>query len=258
LHTVRRHGGRVEAVAILLVDIPRAWLRRNRKGLWYCTHDIPADRIRRVPSFAELAGASAARATPWDREEAPCSRHRQPRSDPMFEDADLVNRYTRADAIHGGVLIDVSAVAREAGIRYPTALTRAVLERCVAVPPGVLCQDERPAECGMPKGTSSSRKAALSLRVLGTAGLPSAVPLSRVVLLRRHLLLRHAQQSRRLGAEAAQLLVVGSVPLHPRHRLSYHFPASSCSPSCQRTLTRKNQLKLSPPLLRAIALLVPF
>jgi hypothetical protein len=40
------------------------------------------------------------------------------------------------------VLIDVSAVAREAGIRYPVALTRAVWERCVAVPPGVLCQDE--------------------------------------------------------------------------------------------------------------------
>jgi hypothetical protein len=39
------------------------------------------------------------------------------------------------------VLIDVSAVAREAGIRYPVALTRAVWERCVAVPPGVLFQD---------------------------------------------------------------------------------------------------------------------
>jgi hypothetical protein len=60
LHTVRRHGGRAEAVVILLVDVPRAWLRRNRKGLWYSFHDIPADRIRRVLSFAELAGASAA------------------------------------------------------------------------------------------------------------------------------------------------------------------------------------------------------
>ena len=60
LHTIRRHGGRAEAVVILLVDVPRAWLRRNRKGLWYSVHDIPADRIRRVLSFAELAGASAA------------------------------------------------------------------------------------------------------------------------------------------------------------------------------------------------------
>ena len=32
--------------------------------------------------------------------------------------------------------------AREAGIRYPVALTAAVWERCVAVPPGVVCQDE--------------------------------------------------------------------------------------------------------------------
>jgi hypothetical protein len=60
----------------------------------------------------------------------------------MFEGADLIHRYTRADAIRDGVLIDVSAVAREAGIRYPVALTRAAWERCVAVPPGVRCQDE--------------------------------------------------------------------------------------------------------------------
>jgi hypothetical protein len=60
LHTIRRHGGRAEAVVILLVDVPRAWLRKSRKGLWYSTRDIPADRIRRVFSFAELAGASAA------------------------------------------------------------------------------------------------------------------------------------------------------------------------------------------------------
>jgi hypothetical protein len=60
LHTLRRHGGRAEAVVILLVDVPRAWLRKNRKGLWYSVRDIPTDRIRRVLSFAELAGASAA------------------------------------------------------------------------------------------------------------------------------------------------------------------------------------------------------
>jgi hypothetical protein len=60
LHTIRRHGGRAEAVLILLVDVPRAWLRKNRKGLWYSVRDIPPDRISRVLSFAELAGASAA------------------------------------------------------------------------------------------------------------------------------------------------------------------------------------------------------
>src|SRR5262249_13824446 len=46
------------------------------------------------------------------------------------------------DAIRDGVLIDVSATAKEAGFRFPVALTRAVWERCVAVPPGVECQDE--------------------------------------------------------------------------------------------------------------------
>jgi hypothetical protein len=61
---------------------------------------------------------------------------------PMFENFDLIHRYTRADAIRDGVLIDVTAVAREAGIRFPVALTRAAWERCVTVPPGVMCQDE--------------------------------------------------------------------------------------------------------------------
>jgi Family of unknown function (DUF6573) len=60
----------------------------------------------------------------------------------MFENADLIHVYTRADAIRDGVLIDVSAVAREAGYRYPVALTCAVRKRCVDVPPGVFCQDD--------------------------------------------------------------------------------------------------------------------
>jgi hypothetical protein len=60
----------------------------------------------------------------------------------MFENAEVIHRYTRADALRDGVLIDVSAVAREAGIRYPVALTCTVWERCVDVPPGVVCQDE--------------------------------------------------------------------------------------------------------------------
>jgi hypothetical protein len=60
LHTVRRHGGRAEEVVIIEVDVPRAGLRKSRKGLWYSTRDIPPDRIRRVVTFGELAGASAA------------------------------------------------------------------------------------------------------------------------------------------------------------------------------------------------------
>lgn len=60
----------------------------------------------------------------------------------MFSEEDVIHSYSRADAIRDGVLIDVSATAREAGIRYPVALTRAAWDRCVSVPPGVACQDE--------------------------------------------------------------------------------------------------------------------
>jgi hypothetical protein len=44
--------------------------------------------------------------------------------------------------IADGVLIDVSETAQEAGIRFPVTLTAAVWQCCVAVPPGVACQDE--------------------------------------------------------------------------------------------------------------------
>jgi hypothetical protein len=60
----------------------------------------------------------------------------------MSENDDLIHRYTRADALRDGTLIDVSNRAREAGIRCPVALTAAVFARCVAVPPGVTGQDE--------------------------------------------------------------------------------------------------------------------
>jgi hypothetical protein len=60
----------------------------------------------------------------------------------MFDESDLIHSYSRAQAITDGVLIDVTATAKEAGIRCPVALTAAAWERCVAVPPGVACQDE--------------------------------------------------------------------------------------------------------------------
>ena len=60
----------------------------------------------------------------------------------MFHDAEVIHAYTCADALRDGVLIDVSATAREAGFRWPVALTCAAWERCVSVPPGVAGQDE--------------------------------------------------------------------------------------------------------------------
>jgi len=55
MHVAWRHGARIEAIITLEVDVPRSWLRRSRKGLWYCTRDIQADRIRRLFGFVELA-----------------------------------------------------------------------------------------------------------------------------------------------------------------------------------------------------------
>ena len=59
LHTVKRHGGRVEGVIVLELDVPRRWLRRNRRGLWYTPRDVPPDRIKRVIDFGELAASPA-------------------------------------------------------------------------------------------------------------------------------------------------------------------------------------------------------
>jgi hypothetical protein len=60
----------------------------------------------------------------------------------MFDAEDLIYGYSRKQAIEDGVLIDVSVTAREAGFRFPVALTRAVWEQCVRVPDSVSGQDE--------------------------------------------------------------------------------------------------------------------
>ncbi len=60
----------------------------------------------------------------------------------MFRPEDLISRYSRADAIADGVLIDVTKTAREVGFKFPVALTRTVWASCVAVSPGIACQDE--------------------------------------------------------------------------------------------------------------------
>jgi hypothetical protein len=54
----------------------------------------------------------------------------------------IVYSYTRKQAIADGFQIDVTQTAREAGIRFPMFITRAVFENHVAVPEGVTGQDE--------------------------------------------------------------------------------------------------------------------
>ena len=49
---------------------------------------------------------------------------------PIFGEA--IHRYTRAQALEDGVLIDFSWTAREAGITYPVAMTATVYADCVS------------------------------------------------------------------------------------------------------------------------------
>jgi hypothetical protein len=60
----------------------------------------------------------------------------------MFNDTDLIYAYTRKDAIADGVLIDVSDLAKEAGFKWPVAVTAAVWSDYVRVPEGLDWQDE--------------------------------------------------------------------------------------------------------------------
>jgi hypothetical protein len=55
---------------------------------------------------------------------------------------ELVYCYTRAQAFEDGVLVDVTDLAREAGFRYPVAVTRAVWCECVEVNCDDVGQDE--------------------------------------------------------------------------------------------------------------------
>ena len=49
----------------------------------------------------------------------------------MFEDADIIHRYSRTDALADGSLVDVTEVAGECGFRVPVALTRLAWADCV-------------------------------------------------------------------------------------------------------------------------------
>jgi hypothetical protein len=50
LHTVRRHGGRIEDVVVLQVEVPKVWLKRHGgtvRGLYRSVRDIrPASSAR--------------------------------------------------------------------------------------------------------------------------------------------------------------------------------------------------------------------
>src|SRR5208283_1498981 len=55
---------------------------------------------------------------------------------------EVIFAYTRKQAIADGIQVDVSTTAKEAGIKFPMFLTRAVFDAYVTVPPNVSGQDE--------------------------------------------------------------------------------------------------------------------
>ncbi|MGH7297521.1 MAG: DUF6573 family protein, partial [Polyangiaceae bacterium] len=54
---------------------------------------------------------------------------------PLDDDFELISRYSRAQALEDGVLVDVSDAARETGLRFPVALTHAAWTLCVSMTP---------------------------------------------------------------------------------------------------------------------------
>jgi hypothetical protein len=62
--------------------------------------------------------------------------------DPTME---IISSYTRTEALEDGALVDVTTTAREAGFRYPVALTRAAWDHCVALSEAAerACNDEQ-------------------------------------------------------------------------------------------------------------------
>ena len=54
-----------------------------------------------------------------------------PEASNPFDDAPIVHRYTRADGLRDGLLVDVTETGREAGFKVPVAITTAVQDQCV-------------------------------------------------------------------------------------------------------------------------------
>ncbi|MFO0840868.1 MAG: DUF6573 family protein [Gemmataceae bacterium] len=60
----------------------------------------------------------------------------------MNDEFTTIHTYSRRRALAAGVLVDATAMAREAGFQVPLALTAAAWAECVSVPEGASCQDE--------------------------------------------------------------------------------------------------------------------
>jgi len=54
----------------------------------------------------------------------------------FWDDAEVIHTYTRAQALEDGVLVELDPkLAKEAGIKFPVAVTAAVFARCIELTP---------------------------------------------------------------------------------------------------------------------------
>ena len=60
----------------------------------------------------------------------------------MIENCTILYTYSRNEATTDGVLVDVTVAAKQAGFRIAVAVTSAVWAKYVAIPNGVVGQDE--------------------------------------------------------------------------------------------------------------------
>ena len=81
-----------------------------------------------VPQAAE---ARSTRASSFHADSNDASATQTPETAHPFADTPVIHRYTRADGIRDGILVDVTETAREAGFKIPTAITAAVHDECV-------------------------------------------------------------------------------------------------------------------------------
>ncbi len=64
----------------------------------------------------------------------------------IWKDAEVISSYTRAQAIEDGILVDLSVLAREAGFKYPVAVTVGVFALLAPWAQGSRGDVSKPAE----------------------------------------------------------------------------------------------------------------
>jgi hypothetical protein len=96
-------------------------------------------RRKEAPGLSGLLQIQKTSSSTRDRNEQVNQEIKMPTTDENINDhpfagAEIISSYSRAQAIEDGELVDVSTSAAEAGIKYPTVVSRAVWSSVVVVP----------------------------------------------------------------------------------------------------------------------------